>query len=579
MARIEYHKNHKLSTKWIFGGLAAAVILIVSSILLILYPFASKDIKTYFQGKNPILFDGHQAGNALLEGNTLFVPVSFLQKNIDKGIVYDAKSHSIIITTADKVVQMPTDSLTYYVNQKPVNLHITPFKSENGEMYVALDPILSYYPIQYNKLAQSGAIWIQKNGEKLLEGHLTPNKINLEKLRLRTKPSWQSPYTAEMKPGELVLIEGEKAEFYLVRKMNGISGYIKKEYVQKEETKTIKISHVSKQAPIKKINGPIQLTWENVYNQNPDTSQIQKMAGVNVVSPTWFTLAGNDGSISNLASLDYSKWAKSKGYQVWGLFSNAFNPELTHAALKDYQTRQKIIRQLLLFSKMYQLQGINFDIENVKSEDGPLVTQFLREATPYLHQAGLVVSMDITFSFGQGNNWSSFYQRNELSKITDYLIVMAYDEHWGPDSGSGSIASLPWVETNLQKLLTEVPKERLILGVPLYTRLWKEQVNKAGSLEISAKALTMDKVKEWLKEKKLKPTYDSKSGQNYAEYYDKKEKATYKIWIEDNLSLTKRKNLAETYQLAGIATWSRFFGDQAAWVSLDLNSDKAVTKK
>jgi spore germination protein YaaH len=127
-----------------------------------------------------------------------------------------------------------------------------------------------------------------------------------------------------------------------------------------------------------------------------------------------------------LASLEYSNWAKSKGYQVWGLFSNSFNPSLTHEALKDFQTRQKIITELLHYSQMYQLQGINFDIENVNSEDGPLVTQFMREAVPYLHEAHLVVTIDITFAV-DSSNWSTFYERKKLAKIADYLIVMAYD--------------------------------------------------------------------------------------------------------------------------------------------------------
>jgi len=228
---------------------------------------------------------------------------------------------------------------------------------------------------------------------------------------------------------------------------------------------------------------------------------------------------------------------------------------------------------------MYELQGINFDIENVNPADGPLVTQFMREAAPYLHEAGLVVSMDITFSAGENNNWSSFYERAKLAQIVDYLIVMAYDEHTGAASGAGSVASLPWVESNLENLLKEVPNEKLILGVPLYARLWKEQTNADGTTAVSAQALSMDKVKALLTEKGLQPTYDEESGQNYAEYVAADENATYKIWIEDEMSLKKRADLAAKYQLAGIGTWSRLFGDQTAWTALNLNADKAVTQK
>ena len=556
-----------------------AVLIIASSILFLLYPFASKERSTYFTEKNPILFEGTQKGNALIEGDSIFLPLSFMQEHIDNSIIFDEKSKSIIITTTDKVIQMPTDSLTFFVNQKPVDLQVSPIISKEGQLFVAIDPLLSYYPIQYIVLEDTGAVWVQKNGDHYIQGEITVEDVHPEKLRLRTEPSLKSPYTAEMSKQESIVIEAEEQDYYLVRKENGLSGYINKKYVKKNKEVTITISEKSEVLDLPQINGPIQLTWEAVYTKNPDHTQIPDMLGLNVVSPSWFSLTGNDGSINNLASLEYSKWAQSKGYQVWGLFSNSFDPVLTHEALKDFETRQKIIVQLLHFSQMYQLQGINFDIENVKQEDGPLVTQFMREATPYLHEAGLVVSMDITFYAGENNNWSSFYERSKLAGIVDYLIIMAYDEHSGSSPVAGSVSSLPWVEKNLQNLLNEVPKEKLILGVPLYTRLWKEQQKEDGTTEVSSQALSMAKVKEWLAEKGLQPAYDEESGQNYVEYYAEEEKATYKVWIEDELSLSKRANLASTYQLAGVASWSRNFGDQTAWTAINMDPNKALTQK
>lgn len=577
MAQMEYNK--KRSPNWIFGGLMIAGLIIASSIFWLLYPFASKEKVPYFQNKYPILFDGKQQGNALVEGNTLFLPLRFIQEKIDNTIIYDEKSKSVIITTAEKVIQMPTDSLTFFVNENPVDLQVSPIISKDGEIFVALDPLLTYYPLQYTKLAGTEAIWIQQHGDQWNKGEIIAKEVNQEKLRLRTEPSLSSAYTTDMKNKESIMIEAEKEDYYFVRKENGVSGYIKKDYVKKKEEVTISISHETTPHSVAKINGPIQLTWEAVYTKNPDHTLIPEMSGVNVVSPTWFSLASHDGTIKNIASLEYSKWAQSKGYQVWGLFSNDFDPELTHEALKDFETRQTIIRQLLHFSQMYQLQGINFDIENVKQEDGPLVTQLMREATPYLHEAGLVVSMDITFYAGENNNWSSFYERSKLAEIVDYLIVMAYDEHTGASTGAGSVSSLPWVETNLQKLLQEVPNDKLILGVPLYARLWKEQRKEDGTTEVTAKALSMAQVKEWMAEKGVQPVYDEVSGQNFVEYFAEDEKATYKIWIEDELSLNKRANLAHSYQLAGIGTWSRFFGDESAWTALDLNNNQTVTQK
>ncbi|MGV3240597.1 hypothetical protein ACEF17_10840, partial [Streptococcus hyovaginalis] len=215
----------------------------------------------------------------------------------------------------------------------------------------------------------------------------------------------RSPYTGELVPGEHVTIEKEVDGFYFVRKANGIAGFVKKKYVDKGKSEVVEVELEQKEPKLKKINGPIQLTWEAVYSRNPDTSKISKMHGVNVVSPTWFKLKGTDGNVSNLGSKAYVEWAHKQDYQVWGLFSNAFDPDKTHEVFKDYQKRQTVIRQLLVYSEMYDLDGINIDIENVREEDGKYITQFVREATPYLHDAGLTESMDITFI--AGGNYSA----------------------------------------------------------------------------------------------------------------------------------------------------------------------------
>ncbi|WP_042456750.1 glycosyl hydrolase family 18 protein [Neobacillus dielmonensis] len=570
--------TQKNSKKWIIGGLISGILLIVSAVILLLYPFPSNEKHAYFKGEHPIIFKGMPQGNAVVQNQSIYLPMQFIQENLDLAIRYDEKSKSVIITTKDKVVQMPTDSLTYFINEQPVSLQLSPIMTMNDQVYISIDSILPFYSFQYTRLQDSDAIIIEQDGDTYTNATVMNKDINEKRLRIRTKPEWQAPYSAQLKRNEAVRIEGEKQDFYFVRKANGMAGYIKKKYIQPGELEKITVAHDTKKFNLPKVNGPINLTWEAVYTKNPDMTKIPEMSGVNVISPTWFSLAGADGSVKNLASLDYSHWAQTRGYQVWGVFSNAFDPELTHQAFKDFETRKNIIRQLLYFSQMYQLQGINFDIENVNQEDGPYITQLMREAAPYLHEAGLVVSMDITFAAGENNNWSSFYERPKLAEIADYLIVMAYDEHAGSSSEAGSVASFPWVENNLDQLLKEVPNDKLILGVPLYTRLWKEQTNSDGTTLITSKALSMDQASEWLAEKGVQPAYDEESGQNYAEYKAPEENAVYKIWMEDESSLTKRANLAVTKNLAGVASWSRLFAGQTAWTALQMTTNNNVTQ-
>jgi spore germination protein YaaH len=573
MARLEtYKKKPMISKGWIVTGLIASVLLIISSILLFFYPFASSEKTSYFTGENPVIFEGKQQGSAIVDGKSVYVSLDFLKENIDDSIAFDEKSKSIIITTTNKVIQMPTESLTYFINEQPAELQFAPLVDEQGELYVALDPIIQFYPVTYQVLEGTNAVLLEKDGDTIQNGVVTKEEVHEEKLRLRTDVTLRSPYVSAVTNGEKVSIEEEKEDYYFVRKEDGVAGYISKDLIEKKEKETIVVEYEKEAVNVPTFEGPINLTWEAVYTKNPDTSMIPEMNGVNIVSPTWFELKDETGNIGNLASLEYSRWAKAKGYQVWGLFSNAFDPDLTHAAFKDYETRQKMIRELLHYSQLYELNGINIDIENVREKDGPLVTQFVREATPYFHEAGLTVSMDITF-LAEGN-WSAFYERDKLAEIVDYLAIMAYDEHWGTSPKAGSVASLPWVETNLQKILEIVPNEKLILGIPLYTRLW--EIKDSG--EVSSKSQSMAQIKEWLTTNQLTPTYDPTTGQNYAELYVPDQATTYKVWLEDEQSLTARTNLAVKYDLAGVASWSRYFADDTAWTALQ-SFNQQITKK
>lgn len=577
MAELKTNESKYISKKVILAGVIFSAFLIASSIYYLLYPFASKEKAEYFKGKYPIIYNGEQTGNALIHQNTVYVPLDFLKK-LDESIVFDGKSNSVIFTTADKVVQMPTDSLTYFINEKSVKLQMTPIHSKNGKLYVPLDPVIGYYPHKYKILKETKAILFLTDGEKMRQGKVTGEDVHQEELRLRSGPGLDYPYTAQTANGERLYIESEKDDYYFVRKDNGVAGYLHKDFTIPGKTEKISVTRNIPPKKLPDLAGPIHLTWEAVYSKNPDTEKIPEMPGVNVVSPTWFHLNAADGEIKSLASAEYSKWARAKGFHVWGLFTNAFDPEMTHDAFKNFETRKKMIRQLLHYCNMYELQGINLDIENVNPEDGPLVTQFVREASPYFREAGLVLSQDVTFQ-SESANWSKFYEREKLAQSVDYIAVMAYDEHWASSPIAGSVSSLPWVEKNLANLLKVVPKEKLILGVPLYTRLWSEKEAEDGTIEVSSKALSMAKAKEWVNNNKVVVKYDPESGQNYAEHYDQKDNTNFKIWLEDDLSLKKRTDLAKKYDLAGIATWSRFFADSSAWTALTFAEEQNVTKK
>jgi spore germination protein YaaH len=567
MSRLEKNTNKNKTLPVIILGLIFSALLISTSLFFLFYPFPSEERTPFFSSEHPIIFKGKIVGEALIKGKQIYLPFDFVQQEIDNTLSFDEKSDSIIVTTRDKVIQLQSDSLTLFVNEQPVKVEFPAYLNEEKTAFISYDSIKLFYPFQVSLIEKSGAVMIHQDGDIILPGTIQVNK-NKHHLRLRTSPDLTSTYVTEVTVNETVYIEGEDSGFYFVRTNLGEAGYVLKEIVTLLEPETIKVKRDEPKKYTPKIKWPINLTWEAIYNKNPDTSKLPNLEGVTVVSPTWFEVKNTDGDIANLGSMEYMNWANENNFHVWGLFSNGFDPALTHEVLKDYETRQKMIRQLLTLSQAYELHGINIDFENVNLEDGVLLTQFVRELTPYLHEAGLIVSLDITFISGS-ENWSKFYEREKLASVVDYLIVMAYDEHWATSPEAGSVASFPWVEKNLRKLLEVIPNQQVILGLPTYTRIWKEKDTEGGNIEVSSKAYSMNYIKKWIEKHKLNPVFDEESGQMYAEYRDEKEKATYKVWVEDEDSLARRAQLIHQYHLAGVATWSRFFASDEAWKSID----------
>ncbi|MGV3466892.1 MAG: glycosyl hydrolase family 18 protein [Heyndrickxia sp.] len=553
----------KRKTKWPYV-LIVLFIIVFGILLYIYYPYASTKKTSYLSGEYPILIKGDIQGNAIRSENNLYIPLKIAEKQFDESIYEEA--NSLVITTKLKVIQIPYNQNVFYVNGKPIQANFPIVKTISSQKYISLESLKSLFPLRYQLTKHSGIVWIKMNGEKYNNGKIVTESVRKAFLRLRTKQNLQSPYISEVNKGEVVHIEQESKDYYYVRTLEGMGGYIKKAYVKKQNSETVQIPFPKEVVTLPTISKPIQMSWEAVYTKTPDPSQLPTMAGVNVVSPTWFKLKNENGDITNLLSSKYIKWAKQQHMQVWALFSNSSNPDLTKAALNTFEKRQKIIQTLLKAANKEHLEGINIDIENVRLEDGPLVTQFVREITAYFHANHKYVSMDITF-IAKGN-WSEFYEREKLGKIVDYVIIMAYDEHWATSPVAGSVASLPWVENGLQPILKLVPNDKIILGVPFYTRLWKEEW-KDGQKKTSSIALTINQANEWMKKHKVKIQMDAESGQHYIEYLNAKTNTTYKMWLEDAYSLSKRADIAGHYRLAGIASWARAFGNDTAWVSLN----------
>jgi spore germination protein YaaH len=294
-----------------------------------------------------------------------------------------------------------------------------------------------------------------------------------------------------------------------------------------------------------------------VYTRRSNPSSVPDMNGLDIISPTWFQIQNSKGDLMNRAYSSYEKWAHEKGYKVWALLSNDFqDADMTSKFLKDDKAIENFTKQILAYASLYNLDGINIDFENFYQKDRDLFTRFVEIITPKLKEQGLVVSVDV--------NDIPCYDKKALSQIVDYVMYMSYDQHWRTSPVAGSVAQVSWQERILKRVLQEegVPKEKLLLGLPYYTRLWEEKTE-GGAISLSSVALTMEEAKRTIIENDAEPVWDEESGQFYAEY--EKDNSRFRIWLEDEKSINLKSSLVHKYNLAGVCAWSRNFVSEDIW--------------
>ena len=267
---------------------------------------------------------------------------------------------------------------------------------------------------------------------------------------------------------------------------------------------------------------------------------LQNTQGVNVISPTWFSLIDDYGNFSSLADAGYVTAMHNRGIQVWALLDNFTNKEVSTANVVNNTTsRRNLIDQLIRTVQQYQIDGINVDFEAVSAEAAPGYIQFLRELYIECHKNGIILSAD--------NGYLLNYDRGKQGEVVDYVIIMGYDEHVAAADGVGSNASIDFVQSGIEKTVSQVPAEKVINAIPFYTRLWKT------TGDIGQVAYGMNEIENFLNNNGVTTIWDDGTCQYTAQF--SVDGTDYAVWLEESESIAVKLSVMEKYNLAGVAGW------------------------
>lgn len=476
---------------------------------------------------------------------------------VNSRFYWDSNEKRMIYTLPEEMIEFQIDSREYQTTDGVKNEDYEITKLIDDKVYLALDFIEKYTDMQYQayEAPQRIVLWTPDSNRQQAVVEKSGN--------VRKKGGIKSPVLKKADQEEKVFVVEDLDNWSKVSTSDGYTGYIQKKNLSTPEAVPWEGKEESVAYSSIKKDYKINLAWHQVTSAKANeslTNMTRAAKGLNTISPTWFSIVDGDGKISSLASKEYVKQAHEAGLEVWGLIDN-FSPDIkTYDVLSWTKKRTYIIKQLIKVAKKVGLDGINVDFESITEETGPHFVQFIRELSIRCRKEQLVLSVDNPVP----QPYNKHYNRKEQGIVADYVIIMGYDEHYNGGSEVGSVASRGFVRDGIEQTLKEVPKDKVINGIPFYTRVWSEPY---GSSNISSEVLGMDGTDKYIKEHQMDTYWDQGAGQNVAEL--DADDALYRIWVEDEKSIEEKMRLIKEHQLAGVAEWKLGFERDSIWSVID----------
>ena len=448
---------------------------------------------------------------------------------------------------------MPTEIV--YANFENVDNNGKPLLIESdGKVYLSIETIKAYTDV-----------WVDSyNDSEIKKVYINNTFGSYDVATIKSKSglrvdadNWSASIEGvELKKDENVTIVEQNEKWYKVFTQSGLMGYVKKNHLKNFTQAERQSGFVKPEYTSISMDEKVVLGWHQVTTAAANSGMekvVANTSGMNVISPTWFKLSDNKGNYTSIASKDYVDAAHKKNLQVWPLIDNFSKDISTLKILSSSENRKNLISNMIADAKKYGFDGINIDFESLTQDNAPHFIQFIRELSVSCRNNKIVLSVDVPIPA----SYNMYYERDELAEVVDYVINMGYDEHYS-GSDEGSSASIDFVKNSITDSLTEVPKEKLINAVPVYTRVWTKENDK-----VTSTALGMVGVATWVKENNVNLTWDEEVGQYVGQ--TTVGNATKYIWMEDERSMKLKMDAVKEADLAGVAVWKLGLEPKEIW--------------
>lgn len=519
------------------------------------------DLEEYYdlQDENEtaiVLQDEILEDKALLLDGTYYFALSTVHQYLNERFYEDSGEGLLLYTTPTDIIRAEIGSAVFTQDGSGQDAGYVISRYVGDTLYVAVDYVKKFTNFSYETFTNPNRMQVYTQWEEQILADVGKDT------QIRYQGGIKSDILIDAEAGTQVVVL-EEMEKWVKVKAKAVIGYVEKKRLNNIRTERLTAVTDYEEPVYTNISKDYKICmgWHQVTSAAANATLSEATSateGMNTISPTWFSLSDNEGNFTSIASTEYVAQAHQKGLEVWGLVDNFSDAVDSYSVLSSTTKRAHLIDGLIQAAAACGMDGINIDFEQLTPETGRHFVQFLRELSIPCRANGIVLSVDNYVPIGN----TDYYGRRQQGEVVDYVIIMGYDEHWSGSEEAGSVASIDFVETGIERTLEEVPAEKVINGIPFYTRIWKTE-----GAQVTSDAVGMNSAEQFLANNGVSAQWDDTTCQNYAEF--EKDGAVYQVWLEDEQSIQVKLNVMANYGIAGVSAWKLGFERPSVWNVID----------
>ncbi|MBE3576474.1 MAG: hypothetical protein IMX00_02075 [Limnochordales bacterium] len=279
---------------------------------------------------------------------------------------------------------------------------------------------------------------------------------------------------------------------------------------------------------------------------------------IDILSPFWYTIESDGKIVSRDIEDAVLQFAREKKLPLHPLFNKGEGTGM----LTDPAVRDRVARGITDIVEKMGYAGVNIDLQPLTPDLADELSDLVGKIARRLHPQGKMVSVSVLPRVGVPEELGGAYDYRSLARVSDFLVMLAYDRHTAPGTMPGPVAPLEWVEENIRYALNHgVPAHKLVLGIATYGYDWSDSTPQGRSVGLK-EAVTR------AKQSGADIRFDEKTRSLVFTYYPGQNLPRH-VWFEGGDTAMEKAALARKYRLYGVGVWRVGYETEYYWQKLE----------